>query len=743
MKNAIFVLCFYLMFMQLNAVYHKLGEYRDNYVNDVEVVGDLAYVAEASGLLILDVSEPQSPTLLGLYPSEYARAVAVDGNLVYVIDMFYGLLVIDVSDPQNPSLLGSYAGIGWCKSIDIAQNKVYVGDADNGLLIIDVCDPHNPTLLGSCALVNATRSLAVEGNIAFVCTYGGLQIISVSNPQNPVQLGFYPTPSDAWSVAVEGNTAFVCAYENGLLAIDVSSPQNPVLLGTYVTPGNPVAVAVGRPGNTAYVAVSSTLGSNSLQVIDVSNPHIPNLLGTYSTYHSYDFVEVSGNKAYLGEELTGLVIIDLTDQHNTNMQGSCATSSRAYEVAVSGNIACVANDEDGMQIIDISDPQNPELESSHSCPGSTYAVELIGNTAYLAGDFGLQIIDISDPQDPLLLSWFHTEGTAWTVAVAGGLACLASTVIDIPEQQSHTELRIIDVSNPMIPTQLGNFGTPGLVHSLAIAGNKLYVADFVTGLLIYDISQPQNPIHLGTHPGTTRSVAVSGNVAYVSYPHPFNGLKVIDISDSQNPILLHTILPHPTSTIWKCLVNSDRLYISDTAWNEILAYDISDPQSPVLNGNYGWNLGSYDMCIEGNFLFTASYGFGTSIHNLPVVGNNDLTVVAPPALTISCFPNPLLNTSKVAGVFIEFTLPRKPASHPQIEIFNIRGQKVKTVRFTESYTSLVSKAGLSNDVKQDGEFYSTVWNGKDDNNRPLASGTYIVKVTADRRAITTKITIIK
>jgi len=40
-------------------------------------------------------------------------------------------------------------------------------------------------------------------------------------------------------------------------------------------------------------------------------------------------------------------------------------------------------------------------------------------------------------------------------------------------------------------------------------------------------------------------------------------------------------------------------------------------------------------------------------------------------------------------------------------------------------------------------FYSTIWNGKDDNNRPLASGTYIVRVTADKIVSTVKLTLIK
>lgn len=130
--------------------------------------------------------------------------------------------------------------------------------------------------------------------------------------------------------------------------------------------------------------------------------------------------------------------------------------------------------------------------------------------------------------------------------------------------------------------------------------------------------------------------------------------------------------------------------------------------------------------------------------SVPYVGVDDPELPSPPdRFRVSVYPNPLLNTSRTAGVFIEFTLPKKPEMPPVIEIFNIRGQKVKNISLADSYNSLIYQAGLSYDVKQNGEFYSTIWNGKDDNNRPLASGTYIVKVRADQMVATTKITIIK
>jgi len=116
----------------------------------------------------------------------------------------------------------------------------------------------------------------------------------------------------------------------------------------------------------------------------------------------------------------------------------------------------------------------------------------------------------------------------------------------------------------------------------------------------------------------------------------------------------------------------------------------------------------------------------------------------PDRIVMSIYPNPVyLSGSKGAYTFIEFTLPTKAKEPPLVEIFNIKGQKVKSIRLTESYNSLVRKAGLSNQVKLSGEFYSTIWNCRDDNNKLLSTGTYIIRLITDGRCSSKKITVIK
>jgi hypothetical protein len=113
-------------------------------------------------------------------------------------------------------------------------------------------------------------------------------------------------------------------------------------------------------------------------------------------------------------------------------------------------------------------------------------------------------------------------------------------------------------------------------------------------------------------------------------------------------------------------------------------------------------------------------------------------------IQLSLYPNPVYaNGSKGSYSFIEFTLPKKAKEPPSVDIYNLKGQKVRSITINQSYNDMVRKAGLSKEVNTGGEFYSTVFDCKDMNSKPLASGIYLVRVNADGRQASVKITIIR
>jgi hypothetical protein len=142
--------------------------------------GDYAYVGVGLRLVILDITDPAAPVLVGQTPplAGLARIVAVAGDYAYVADLRAGLSVVDVSDPGAPVEVGFYDTPGSPYSVAVAGDYAYVADWNCGLRVVDVSDPGAP-----------------------------------------VEVGFYDTPGSAYGVAVAGGLVYVADADAGLVIL--------------------------------------------------------------------------------------------------------------------------------------------------------------------------------------------------------------------------------------------------------------------------------------------------------------------------------------------------------------------------------------------------------------------------------------------------------------------------------------------------------------------------------------------
>jgi hypothetical protein len=150
-------------------------------------------------------------------------------------------------------------------------------------------------------------------------------------------------------------------------------------------------------------------------------------------------------------------------------------------------------------------------------------VVVAGNYAYVADGFanGLRVIDISTPTNPTEVGFLETAGFALGVDVAGNYAYLADGGVE-------NSVQVIDVSEPSNPTQVSTFNIMG-AERIIVEGNYAYVAVATGGLWVLDVSDPSNPTEAGNSPlaKEARDVTVVGNIAYVA--DDLNGLRVLDI----------------------------------------------------------------------------------------------------------------------------------------------------------------------------------------------------------------------
>lgn len=399
------------------------------YAYDVVVQGNLAYVADDwGGLLIIDVSNPALPVLVG------DNSINVDGlfvqdTLIYTVELRTGLHVFNAANPANPVEIGSRSGLGYGPTaVVVDETTAYVAAGGNGLHMIDVADPTAPSLPDTYGGSVGASRVSVTGNLACATHgWGDFHVANISDPTDPVHLGTYDdTGSSAMDVCASGNLAYVVFGAGGLKIFDLSIPSSPAVVGSFMPEAYMSGVYV--QGDYAYVAAGETF-----YVVDVSNAEHPTEVGVYD---------------HGGYYMLGVFVLD------TLAFVTCETSEyMAF-----------------LRILDISDPTNPVWLAGYWDGIDVFARDSL---LYLVG-WGLNVINMADAVNPALIGQADI-GYASGISVQGDLAYVAV---------QRDGLKILDVSDPTDPFIVGEYDTPGSADDVTVRDSIVYVADEYSLLLL-------------------------------------------------------------------------------------------------------------------------------------------------------------------------------------------------------------------------------------------------------------------
>lgn len=299
------------------------------YARDVAVSGTRAYVADdTAGMQILDIANPQQPLPLGNYPTAYpAEMVVANGNRAHVVESWYNgpdsygwaLHIVDVTDPASPTQLGVYqtsgavqprrlgaAGALAVRATGDFAFLVLWNDYSSGRIeIVDLRTPSDPQLAATYDIASTVNGVTLHGQYLLVCKADGLLVLDVSNPAAPQAAGSYSIASAAFRVAASGTRAYVTGRA-GFQVLDLSDPAHPALLGVNTNLG-PVWDSLAASGNFVY----GTASGSGVQVMDVSNPTNPRLVGGNSAVLAGGLA-ISGTNIFVAGRPEGLQVFDLT-----------------------------------------------------------------------------------------------------------------------------------------------------------------------------------------------------------------------------------------------------------------------------------------------------------------------------------------------------------------------------------------------------------------------------------------------
>ena len=414
-----------------------------------------------------------------------------------------------------------------------------------------------------------------------------------------------------WDMGFVGNIAYVPGCVSGLHVMDFSDPTQPLEFAWY----DSVAIGVSVSGNLAYISA----GSGGM-VLDVTDPMHPQHIGDwYDGYLSHGIFVHEGIGIVTDGEDSCPFVLDASDPENVQVVGDEPFAPcYAEPIGVVGGYYCLIGFQRGLRLYDLSNPEQPVEVSVIFPNGSFHHGTVSGNFAYLLGFSSLGIVDFSNPLQPVHVATCNDSGECLNVTITGNHAVIAkasgisiwnvtdptnpfiegSLVTSAPGASvfssgefvylrtgypSLTSAKVIDISNPTAPVEVGTFGEIADLAYMTVQGTLGYVVDYMAGLRVFDLADAANPIELGCTGQVGydyfQDVAVNGNFAYVAAGN--TGIITIDVSEPTLPQVLSSWHPEYTSYWRRIVVGGGYAYGMDEH-GRLHTFSLADPAAPVL-----------------------------------------------------------------------------------------------------------------------------------------------------------------
>lgn len=138
------------------------------------------------GMHIINVEDPYNPQEVKVYPLDWGEDVWIEGDRAYVTAFHDGLLILDITDPADPVLLGGIYEPFQFDSIAASGDLAFAttGLSTNVLHLYDVSNPANILEIDSVELPGEAWDLTVQGTYAYVADgFCGLQIVNAAGAE--------------------------------------------------------------------------------------------------------------------------------------------------------------------------------------------------------------------------------------------------------------------------------------------------------------------------------------------------------------------------------------------------------------------------------------------------------------------------------------------------------------------------------------------------------------------------------
>jgi len=274
------------------------------------------------------------------------------------------------------------------------------------------------------------------------------------------------------------------------------------------------------------------------------------------------------------------------------------------EIAIFGDYYFIAAQNDGVTIIKLSD--NSTFSNVGNIPvindESAYSVAVSGNHLYLAArSGGLKVYDITNPELPTEVFTYDTPDLATSITIDGDSLYLSDRGFFL----------IFDLSIPSQPGLKGQLESDGYLFmqsAISSTDNLAYIAGHYGGLIAVDIENPEIPVREWRIPTEFQTTSVTLYDNYVLIAGAGGGLTVFpkklgDKKPVSSTALIDTPSPEAADEQgFKISISNSHAFVADGP-NGLQVVNLENIKAPYIAGNYATNGSSRDVLIHNDFTY--------------------------------------------------------------------------------------------------------------------------------------------
>jgi hypothetical protein len=338
-------------------------------ITEVAVSGSTLYALSGFGgtaVHLLSLATPDAPTLQSTFNTNYVADMVVYGNYLYLSNGFGNTQIVDVSNPASPSVIGIFE-IGRVRAVDGATARLLTAGG-SWMRLYSLTTPSNPMLTTEYS-VPAPRAAIRSGNKVYTAEEIGIGVYDITSPSAPVREqtrtvrldcgDIAQVDQDTFAVVHKGNISFVRFTGSGSTTIWTNNPTPPEQEGWVQD-----RVRIGG----AVLAFACSPMTNSVRLVDISDPSNPQVKSDIMFVSKFDLwmgylYSASGSGA------NNFKVYSLNDPSNPAQVAALTIPFFVSDIAVGGGYAVVTGSSGELALVNVSAPTAPQLVAQRTMTG--------------------------------------------------------------------------------------------------------------------------------------------------------------------------------------------------------------------------------------------------------------------------------------------------------------------------------------------------------------------------------------